>query len=91
MDVVTRGNGAAIGSLWVSTDTALSGGEARAEARVDAESRRAAWGTRSSCETHILFSPEPDQVVQIQLRGVFSEATADYLDSLQIFVYKKTS
>lgn len=44
MDVVTKGNGAAIGSGEVSTNTTLFVGEVRVEAPVEAESRSAAWG-----------------------------------------------
>lgn len=44
MDGVTRGNGAAIGRVEVSTNTTVFVGEVRAEAPVEAESRSAAWG-----------------------------------------------
>lgn len=44
MDVVTKGNGAAIGCGEVSTNTTLFVGEVRVEAPVEAESRSTAWG-----------------------------------------------
>lgn len=44
MDGVTKGNGAAIGCVEVSTNTTVFVGEVRAEAPVEAESRSAAWG-----------------------------------------------